>query len=119
LVKSKNQFQHLELRRSELVDYLLSDTALIKGSYTEILVKCGRSGCHCEKKPAHLVARLGIRENDTVQNKLVRVADRQYVEQLVENYKQHKEALRELAKIQQQQTNFFKALIGKKDKGYQ
>ena len=118
-VKNKKQFQRLETQRAKLLEYLLSDIALIQGSYTELRVKCGKAGCHCEKKPAHLVARLGTRENGKVLNKVVRIADREEVLQLVEHYKKHRNALREIVKIHQQQKNLIKKLIDDKNQGYQ
>ena len=118
LGKYKNKLQPLEAQRTRLIQYLLTDCALIQGSYTEILVKCGRPGCHCKLKPAHLVARLGIRNNGIVQNKLVRIEDRQRVSQLVELYKRHKSALQQLAKIHDQQFTLLKKIIGEKNMNY-
>lgn len=96
----------------------MSNDDLIEGSYSEILVKCGRSGCHCEKKPIHLVTRLNIREEEKIKNKVVRVADRENVKALVARYKEHKEALQKLDQINEDLRENLKTLIKQKNIGY-
>ena len=118
MVKEKNKISKLELNRKELLVLLLSDDELIEGSYSELLVKCGRSGCHCEKKPIHLIARLGIREDGKVKNKVVRVADRDEVKRLTDRYREHKQALRQLEHINQVEREILKKLIKRKNRGY-
>lgn len=118
MVKEKSKISKLELDREELLVLLLNDDELIEGNYSEILVKCGRSGCHCEKKPIHLVARLGIREDGTIKNKVVRVADREKVKQLTDRYRECKQALRQLEHINEMEREILKQLIKRKNRGY-
>ena len=116
--QGKNKISKLEQKRKKLLVLLLSDDELIEGNYSEIFVKCGRSGCHCEKKPIHLVARLGIRENGKIKNKLVRVADREEVKQLIDRYRERKQALRQLVQINETECEILKGLIKQKNQGY-
>ena len=118
MIKKKNQLSKLEQTRKELLVLLLSDGELIEGSYSEILVKCGRAGCHCEKKPIHLVGRLGIREDGKLKNKVVRVADREKVKRLTVRYRAHKKALRDLEQINELEREILKGLIKRKNCGY-
>ncbi len=119
LVNSKKaQFGRLDLQRDKLIDYLLSDCSLIQGSYTELLVKCGKAGCHCEGKPAHPVARLGTRRNNKAQNQVVRVFDRERIRSLVEVYRGHKAALTDLKDIHKKQEKIVKSIISDKDEPY-
>lgn len=118
MVKNKKNFKKLERRRQHLIEYLLSNVKLICGSYSDVLVRCGRPGCHCERKPIHPITRLEVRRNGTRQTKLVRADDRETVKQLVDAYKEHKSVLRELLKIQEEQRGLLKNLISEKDKGY-
>jgi hypothetical protein len=120
LVKSKKaHFLRLESQRRKLVEYLLSDCSLIQGSYTELLVKCGKLGCHCENNPAHLVTRLGIRKNGTPRNPVVRVTDRERVKSLVENYKKHKHTLKKIKETHAQQEQLAKAIVADKNEDYE
>ena len=118
MIKEKNQFSKLENARKELLRLIFDDGELIEGSYCEILVKCGRAGCHCEKKPCHLVARLSIREDGKIKNKVVRVADRENVKRLIERFQEHKQALQELERINEMEREILKVLIKQKNKGY-
>jgi len=118
MIKQKNKLSKLELTRKELLVLLLSDEELIEGSYSEVLVKCGRAGCHCEKKPIHLVARLGVREEGKIKNKVVRVADRENVKRLTARYREHKQALQELERVNKVEREILKELIKQKNCGY-
>lgn len=101
-----------------LLSLLLSGVELIEGSYSEILVKCGRSGCHCEKEPIHLVARLGLREDGKIKNKVVRIADREEVKKLIERYREHRQALQKLKQVNETEREILKKLIKQKNCGY-
>ena len=118
IVKNKKHFRKLEKQRQHLMDYLLSSVKLICGSYSEVLVKCGRPGCHCQDKPMHPVTRLEIREDGKRRTKVVRASDSEYVKQLVDEYKKHKDALNELQKIHDEQKELLRKLISDKDEGY-
>ena len=116
--KKKIKVTKLEREREELLAFLLNDDKLIEGSYSELLVKCGRVRCHCEKKPIHLVARLGVREDGKIKNKVVRVADREEVKLLTNCYREHKQALRQLDHINDEEREIIKGLIKQKNCGY-
>lgn len=118
MIKKKNKFSKLENVRKELLRLILADDEIIEGSYCELLVKCGKVGCHCEKKPCHLVARLSIREDGKIKNKVVRVTDRENVKRLTERYREHKQALKELQEIHEMEQEILKELIKLKNKGY-
>ena len=118
MIKRKSKISKLEHERAKLIDLLLSDDELIEGSYSEILVKCGRAGCHCEKKPVHLVARLGMREDGKIKNKVVRVADREEVQKLTSRYKEHKRALQELERVNEAEGAVLKEFMRQKNRGY-
>jgi hypothetical protein len=115
----KRKILQLEEIRSSALDLLLSRTELICGVYSEILVKCGKLGCHCERKPIHPVTRLNVRSQGKVKCKLVRVADRKTIRQLVQTYKEHIGALRSAGKIESQERKLFKELIKMKNKSYE
>jgi len=118
MIKQKNKTSKIQQLRRELLEFLLNDDDLIEGSYSEMLVKCGRSGCHCEKKPIHLIARLGIREDGKIKNKVVRVADREKVKSLTTCYREHKKALHDLERINKEEREILKELIKEKNIGY-
>lgn len=116
--KNKNKILKLEQDRKKRLESILEDSPLIEGSYSEILVKCGHPGCHCEKKPIHLVARLGLREDGKIKNKVIRVDDREEVKKLTARYKEQKQALKELEQLNTTEKDLLKKIIKQKNRGY-
>jgi len=116
--KKKKILFKLEADRKRWMNLLVSRGELIEGSLSDLLVRCGRRGCHCEKKPIHRVTRLGVREGGKIKNKVVRVDDRKWVYRLIENYKKHKDAIKGIAQLNQDQRNIMKAIIRLKNRPY-
>lgn len=116
--KKRKVIQTIELERKKLLDVLTNDSELIEGSLSDILVKCGREGCHCEKKPVHMVTRLTTRENRTIKLRVVRVDDREQVRDLVQAHKDFKQALKELGALESQQKEILKTLKKARNKFY-
>lgn len=117
--RKRKKIQKLEKARKHLIELLLADDDLIEGNLCDILVRCGRSGCHCEKKPAHHVTRLGTREDDKIKNKVVRVDDREKVRRLVQTYKEYKQALKKLEQLEMEEKEIIKSAKAVRQKRYQ
>jgi hypothetical protein len=117
--KKCSELTSLRKERDECVKIFLARNKLIIGSYCELLVKCGRSNCHCQEKPCHLVSRLGIKDNGLIKNKVIRVNDRENVKGLVENYRDHKKMLAEIVKLQKKEIKIIRKIIEAKSKKYE
>ena len=74
-------------------------------------MKCGYPGCHCSKKPIHPVTRLSWWKDGKLKNKIVRVADRQYVEKRSKHYREHKKALSEINKLDKKMKEIINRVI--------
>ncbi len=107
----KEEITEIQKQRKRLIKLLFSNCELIEGSLRDSLIRCGRSGCHCRKQPSHPVTRLSRWDKGKLKNKIVRVADRQWVKKLSDNYKQHKQALRDLVKLNEKETEIIKTTI--------
>ncbi len=108
-----------EKERNRLIKILLSDAKLIVGSLRDSLVRCGHEGCHCAKKPIHPVTRLSRLENGKLKNQVVRVADRVMVRKLSENYREHKKAISDLAKLNGEEIKLLKSVLKLKNVKYE
>lgn len=117
--KKQAALQQAEMNRKRLLEIIIAEEQLIEGSLSDILVKCGRAGCHCEKKPAHPITRLNIREGGNIKNKLVRIDDLDRVRHLVQTYKNFKQALRELAAIENQEKEIFERIKKARNRRYE
>jgi hypothetical protein len=98
---------------------LVSDSLLVEGSLMDVLVRCGRKGCHCEEKPLHPVTRLSRWENGKLKNKVVRIADRELIRKLSANYKEHKKALNDLARLNAEEIQLLKSVMKLKNVDYE
>lgn len=117
--KTKRAIMKIGREREKHLETLLSTVELITGSYTEVRVRCGKSGCHCEKEPVHPVTRLGIMENGKLKTKLVRIEDREWVSRMVETYKRHKKAVSELLNLNKRQVALLRNLIRQRNCRYE
>ena len=109
--KIKRKF---ERERKRLMTTLLNDSNLVEGSLRDVMVRCGRKGCHCEKEPVHPVTRLSRWENGKLKNKIVRVDDRELIRKLSHNYREHKNALSKLVKLNDEEMQWLKSVLKSK-----
>lgn len=117
--KTKRAITEIEKERERLLNVLLANAELITGSYTEVRVRCGKSGCHCEKEPAHRVTRLGIMVDGKLKTKLVRIEDREWVSKMVGTYKHHKSVLSEILTLNKKQVALLRRLIKQRNCHYE
>jgi len=110
----KGKLSELEKERKRLIRILLSDCKLVEGSLRDLMVRCGRKGCHCEKGPIHPITRLSHWEKGKLKNKIVRIADRELIRELSTNYKEHKRALGDLAKQNAEEIRLLKSVLKSK-----
>ena len=103
-----------ERERKRLITTLLNDSNLVEGSLRDVMVRCGRKGCHCEKEPVHPVTRLSRWENGKLKNKIVRVDDRELIRKLSHNYREHKNALSKLVKLNDEEMQWLKSVLKSK-----
>jgi len=119
IIVKEEKIHELEKERKRLIRILLSDCKLVEGSLRDLMVRCGRKGCHCEKEPIHPVTRLSHWENGKLKNKIVRIADRELIRKLSNNYKEHKRVLRDLAKRNAEEIKLLKSLLKSKTIRYE
>ncbi len=109
--KKKEEISKIEKERMRLIKLLFNDCEIVEGSFIDVLVRCGRSGCHCEKEPIHPVTRLSWWKNGKLKNKIVRVADRKRIRMLSNNYKKHKQAMSALVKLNEKEKETIKTVV--------
>ncbi len=117
--KKKEEISKIEKERKRLIKLLFSDCDVVEGSFIDVLVRCGRSGCHCEKEPVHPVTRLSWWKNGKLKNKIVRVADRERIRILSNNYKKHKQAMSALVKLNEKEKETIKTVVKLKTVKYE
>lgn len=114
--KIKRKF---EIERKRLMTTLLNDCKLVEGSLRDVMVRCGRKGCHCEKEAIHPVTRLSRWENGKLKNKIVRIDDRELIRKLSQNYREHRNALSKLIKLNDEEMQWLKSVLKSKTVKYE
>lgn len=111
ILNQQKELLRIQKNRKKLLEPFFSEDELIEGSYVEIYQKCGRVGCHCEKKPTHLVTRLSRWADGKLKHKVVRIADRQQIKKWSDNYRKHKNAMAQLNKYTFQEKKIMNFII--------
>lgn len=113
------RLRELESRRAGVVDELAQTDALIAGSLSEVLRRCGKPSCHCAERPGHPQAILMTVKDGRRRCQLVRQADLPVVRQAVERYRSFRKGLRTLSTLDSKVVALLKELRRLRDKGYE
>ena len=118
--KKKKEVSDMETERKRLIKNLLAkEGKFIEGSYQELLVKCTRLDCKCQKKPCHPVTRISWYENGKFKkHKIVRVEDREWVKKGTRLYQDYKLALSSLVKLNEKEKKSLQQILKMKMKKY-
>jgi hypothetical protein len=119
LKKYKKEILRLSEKRQKLLQLLLSNQLLILGSYTETRMRCSSPGCHCHKDGGHPTMRISHWYKGKLKSKVVRIDDRQWVAEAAANYKAHKQALRDIAEVNNREKEVLKLILEQKAQIYE
>ena len=109
--RTQQSLQTLQEQRQNAWRIFLAPSILVEGSFRELLIRCGKPNCHCQDQPAHPIARLSHWEKGKLKNQVVRVADKEQIKTLSDNYKDHKQALSQLLKMSKKECQLLKNVI--------
>ncbi len=115
----REEIKEIEKQRKKIINLILDHSELIEGSLRDSLMKCGKKDCRCEQEPIHPVTRLSRWENGKLINKLIRVADREQVRKLSNNYKKYKQAINKFVKINNKENALLKNMVKLKTVKYE
>lgn len=118
LKKFKQELRKLGKQRERWLSLFYSKDALIAGSYRETRMRCGTPGCHCHQEGGHPTMRLSRWVEGKLKSQIVRLDDREWVGEASENYKTHKQAISEIARINAQEKKVLKKIIDEKSQIY-
>jgi hypothetical protein len=101
------------------VDELAQTDALIVGSLSEVMRRCGKPSCHCAVRPGHPQAILMSVEDGRRRCQVIRQGDLAAVRQAVERYRAFREGLRLLSTLDSKVLALLKELRRLRDQGYE
>lgn len=113
------RLRDVESRRAVVVDDLAQTDALIIGSLSEVLRRCGKPSCHCAERPGHPQAILMSAEDGQRRCQLIRQADLAAVRHAVERYRSFRKGLQLLRTLDSKVMALLKELRRLRDEGYE
>ena len=119
LNQCKQEIRRLSKKKQKLLEHFFAKERLILGSYMETRMRCSSSGCHCHKDGGHPTVRISHWQEGKLKSHVVRIDDRDWVAQASANYKAHKQALRDIAKLNTREKQLLKRVIALKAQIYQ
>jgi len=119
LKKIQEQLRNRQKERQKLLRIFYRDEILIAGSYSEVFMRCGKATCRCHKEGGHFATRLSMWSSGKLKTKIVRVADREWVQKASVHYKSHKSVLRDLKKLHVEELKMLKRIVELKTVKYE
>ena len=77
----------LEQERSALVNELLKEQIMVRGTFGEVYRKCGKPTCWCTKGEGHPYIRIAWSENARSKTKAIPKKDAPWIKKVTENYR--------------------------------
>ena len=104
-MKKVNQiFLKLLDKYSSCLEKLCSFESMLRGTFSDSLIKCGKPNCWCAKdnKSGHRFIRIGWKENNISKGKAIPKDDAKWVKLMTENYRTFRKLRRELHKTEKE-----------------
>lgn len=119
--KALHELIRLESERQAVIRTLARPTPLIVGSLNVVPRTCGKASCHCATQgdPGHPVSVLMSTVRGRRRCQVVRKADLARVTALVQEYRDYREALRTLKRLESEQHALLRELMDLRDEGYE
>jgi hypothetical protein len=105
------KIRKVEQQRAQLLEGLLTDEPLLKGSLALVKRRCGKANCHCVKKPTHEVWVLGSSQGGKPRCQVIRKADVAEARERQATYKEFRAALRELEAMRKEENALLRSLM--------
>jgi hypothetical protein len=113
------QVRRLQQERARLLEDLLADRPLLKGSLSRVKRTCGKATCHCAEAPAHQVWVLATTRDRRRRCQVVRLPDVPKVQERLAIYKDFRRGLRRLYAIGREEKGLLRGLMHKRHAPYE
>ena len=115
------KIQEKEKERQKLLSELFELNQIVRGSFCQIYVKCGKKHCRCQKGELHPHRRMSWREKGKDFSRAVPKEDFEWLEKVTGNYRTFRKLRREIVKIEKEIKKLFddyeKSLVNQTRKG--
>lgn len=112
------RLRQLQQERSRLLDALLVDEPLLRGSLSLVKRTCGKPNCHCAEAPAHEVWVLASTRDNQRRCQVVRQADVDLMRLRLQTYKNFRTAFRRIQAIARKEKALLNGLLEARARKY-
>ena len=95
-----DKIKKAEKERADLLLSLLKIETMVRGSFCEIFVKCGKKSCWCVNGKGHSHQRLSWHEQGISFSRAVPKEDYQWIESMTHNFREYREIRKKIMKIE-------------------
>jgi len=89
-----------ENERQELLLKLLIEEKMVRGSFCQIYVKCGKKNCACVTGKGHSHQRMSWHEKGKSFSRAVPHEDYEWIEQMTNNFREYRKTRKEIMNIE-------------------
>lgn len=89
-----------EKQRQRLISHLTNGRPMVKGSFCQIHVKCGKKNCHCNTGKGHSHWRMSLKENGVQFSRAVPAEEYEWVSKTTASYREFKNLRKQLQEIE-------------------
>jgi hypothetical protein len=111
--------RRVQEERARLLEALLTDRPLLKGSLSRVKRTCGKATCHCAEAPAHQVWVLATTHDRRRRCQVVRLPDVSAVQGRLAIYKKFRRRLRQLEAIAREEKRLLRGLMDERHAPYE
>ena len=95
------KIQIWEEKRLKIISDLLVERKMVRGSFCEIRIKCGKN-CRCNNGQGHTHKRMSLRENGKSFSRAVPREEYEWIQEMTDNYREYRALRKQLAKMDEE-----------------
>jgi hypothetical protein len=95
-----DKIEKAEKERQELLLRLLKKEKMVRGSFCQIYVKCGKKNCSCVTGKGHSHKRMSWHEKGKSFSRAVPHEDYEWIEQMTNNFREYRKIRKEVLRIE-------------------
>jgi hypothetical protein len=103
--KTLEKIKKAENKRQDLLSKLLERDKMVRGSFCQIYVKCGKKNCVCNTGKGHSHKRMSWHEKGKSFSRAVPQEDCEWIKQMTDNFREYRTIRKEIEKMEMEINN--------------
>lgn len=103
--KILEKIKKIEKQRQDLVVRLVEPRKMVRGTFCQIYVKCGKNNCWCKEGKGHPHRRMSISEGGKSHQRAVPKEEYAWIEEMTNQFREFRQLRREIVKLEKAMKN--------------